>query len=620
MNRTLVMSMVAVTLMGAAVAAEAALRTVEADGKVAEVTLYRGQAQVVREIPVIGKGGSLELIVSNLPQQIQPGSMFGEGEAGLEVRAVRYRQRAVGEAPKKEIAELDAQILEQQDELALIAQKKELMGKRNAYLDKLDNFVASTAKTDQSKGALDAESLEKITLFSFAQREEAAAASIKFRQEEREIKKALELLQRKRAEITRGSSQTLHEAVLFLEKTGSDSKSVRLTYVVGGCGWSPSYNFRAVSKDKKIAVEYNALIRQMSGEDWEGVKLTLSTATPQLSAAAPGLAPFRVLLTRGADPNNKLTEVTLRRKVQQLKQGQYANITRQNAAVQMDDNLIANWQLNAGANDYQLLELSNGAKKLRVLQQESLVDADGPSLSYRMDTPVSLASRSDQQMIRIMRKTLDSELYHVAIPVLSANVYREAGLQNTTEVDLLSGQVNMYLDGRFVGRSEIPTVARGQKFIVGFGADPQLRTARELVKREETTQGGNLVVKFAYRLVVENYKSVKLPVRVMDRLPYTQDNKDLRVTLADMKDKLSKDPLYLRLEEHKGILRWDIEVPAESSGAEARMVEFGYQLEYARDYYLANPMQVQVDGQAGPSQQPALQQEFFELQQQRLSH
>lgn len=613
MNRFLIVGFVSVVVLGLACGVQAAVRSVSADGNVVEVTLYRGQAQVVREIPVGGKAGNIELVVSNLPRQIQAGSLFGEGDAGLEVRAVRYRQRAVGEAPTKEIAELDQQILVTQDELNLIEQREALMNKRAAYLDKLDTFVASTASNDQSKGNLDAESLQKITLFSFEQREKAAAESIKLRQEKREAHKALELLQRKRAEITRGSSKTLREAVVFLDKTGDGDASVRLTYTVTGCGWGPAYTFQANSADKTVAIEYNALIQQVSGEDWNNVKLTLSTATPQLSAAAPGLAPFRVSLMRGDDPNKRLSEVDLRRKVQVLSESQYRNYARQNEATSFIDNLDVNWRLNANANDYQLLELGNGKKKLAVLQQESLTKSDGPSLSYAMETPVSLASRSDQQMIRIMRKSLTSELYHVAMPVLSGNVYREASLQNTTDVDLLAGLVNMYLDGRFVGRTEIPTVARGQSLVVGFGADPQLKTSRELVKREETTQGGNLVVNFAYRLTVENFKSEQLPVRVMDRLPFSSSNQEMRVTLGEMDDKLSEDPVYLRLEKPKGILRWDIQVPADASGADARIVDFSYQLEYARDYYLANPA-ADAQGQAMPNEQ---REEFFELQKMR---
>ena len=41
---------------------------------------------------------------------------------------------------------------------------------------------------------------------------------------------------------------------------------------------------------------------------------------------------------------------------------------------------------------------------------------------------------------------------------------------------------------------------------VGAFADPQLRTRRELVNKTEAIQGGNNVMSFEYRLVIENYK------------------------------------------------------------------------------------------------------------------
>ena len=61
--------------------------------------------------------------------------------------------------------------------------------------------------------------------------------------------------------------------------------------------------------------------------------------------------------------------------------------------------------------------------------------------------------------------------------MLTSYVYREAELANSSDQDLLAGPITVYLDGRFVGRGEIPTVA-GQTFVVGFGADPQLRARR----------------------------------------------------------------------------------------------------------------------------------------------
>lgn len=96
----------------------------------------------------------------------------------------------------------------------------------------------------------------------------------------------------------------------------------------------------------------------------------------------------------------------------------------------------------------------------------------------------------------------------------------------------VSGPINVYLDDRFVGRGEIPTVARGQSFVIGLGSDSQLRTRRELVNRTAHINGGNQEITVNYRLVLENYKDVPISARLTDRLlkPLKQDN--IRVTLS----------------------------------------------------------------------------------------
>src|SRR5687768_9501491 len=70
-----------------------------ANSKIESVILYRGQAQVTRTFAVEGDPGKVELILSDLPEQIIPDSLFSEPGEGLAVRAVRYRTRAVGVEP-----------------------------------------------------------------------------------------------------------------------------------------------------------------------------------------------------------------------------------------------------------------------------------------------------------------------------------------------------------------------------------------------------------------------------------------------------------------------------------------------------------------------------------------
>jgi uncharacterized protein (TIGR02231 family) len=581
----------------------------EVSGRVTDVTLYRQQAMVTRTIPLEGPAGGVEIVVGDLPEQVVPGTLFAEGSQGLEVRAVRFRTRAVGQTPREEVRKLDDAIEAINEKLGLNKKGMELLAKRTAYLDQLEGFVAPTAKAELSKGVLDAEALQAVTVFSFDQRKAVADEQVGLEKEAKELNKQLSLLQRQRAELAGGATRTVREAVLFLQRHVEGKESVKLNYLVGECGWSPSYTFRAGKDGKQVAAECNGLIHQMTGEDWNGVALTLSTASPALSAAGPGLAPFPLTLIEGGE-QKKVSQSDLASQIQSIRGRQSSAIAENLKSSDLRGNIAASWAANAAANEFQNLEILNGKEVLSMLQRHESRAAEGPSLSYRLPGAVSLASRSDQQMVRILQTSFESRFYHVATPVLTSYVYREAELKNTSQEDLLAGPITVYLDGRFVGRGEIPTVARGQTFVVGFGADPQLRARRELAERTEGIQGGNRELSFKYRLVVENYKAEQVAIRVFDRIPHSDRPADIRVKLGEMTDALSKDELYLRTEEPKGLLRWEIDVEAGATGAQARIIQYGFTVDFDRNFSL---------GPVGDSPQQ-LQREFETLQRTRLAH
>ncbi len=580
-----------------------------ATGTITEVTLYRGQAQVVREMTLDGPAGPRELVVTGLPQHVLGPSLFAEGSDALEVRAVRYRQRAVGEEPREEIRRLDEKIQSLSDELTLNAQYQQLVEHAVQYLGKMEDFVAPTAKMELQQGVLDAETLKALTEHNFQSRREIAQRSVDLTIEQRELRRQLSELQRAHAQLTRGSSRTVHEAVVFVEKTDDRAQALRLSYLVNQCGWTPAYNFRGDSQAGRVTVEYNAMIQQMSGEDWSNVRLRLSTATPALSAAVPSLAPFHVAVHRDR-PESERPAQPQADVIQQYKGQVYrqqAAFAANAQAINIDEFNRRNWDVNTFGNDIQIMELTVDKAALKSLRKIGGHDGAEPSLSYDLPEPVSLASRSDRQMVRITGSPVDAAFYFVATPVLSPHAYREAELLNTTDKDLLGGQVNVYLDGRFVGRTELPTVARGQTFVVGFGGDPQLRTERQLIDRDRKFHGGNQVLTAGYRLTIENYMDRPATVRLRDRVPYAGMTNDIRLTLGDMTDPMSTDALFVRLEQPRGILRWDIEVDANASGENARLVEYAYQLEYDRSVTLTTP---------GADASPAMREEFEQFRDQ----
>lgn len=94
----------------------------------------------------------------------------------------------------------------------------------------------------------------------------------------------------------------------MVSKTGVDCKkhmNFRLIscLVVRQASWSSLYDIRAdlsaTSGNSKegnppVKLNYRANITQSTGEDWKGVSLTLSTASPLLGSTVPKVQPWRI--------------------------------------------------------------------------------------------------------------------------------------------------------------------------------------------------------------------------------------------------------------------------------------------------------------------------------------
>ena len=299
--------LVVVVVYGVSVAS--AMETVETPGKVDAITVYRGQALVTRLLELSGPAGLREVVVTDLPEHVVPSSIHAESADGVEVRSVRYRMRPVLRDVRVEVRKLDEQIREVRDELEATQRHKQLAAQQGTYLDKLEQFVAPTANVELTKGVLNAETLKVLTEFLYEQREALAEAELRLHLEQRGLDEQLELLHRRRQELTGSSSRTAREAVVFVNLRTANGGRLRLRYLVDRATWSPSYNVRADADRAQVLVEYNASIQQMSGEDWTDVAMTLSTATPSLVAKAPVLTLLTIALVHPpAEPQRQKGE------------------------------------------------------------------------------------------------------------------------------------------------------------------------------------------------------------------------------------------------------------------------------------------------------------------------
>lgn len=577
-------------LMAAPAVAEDAVRDA---GRVVAVTVFQGQALVTREVALPAGEGLVEVIVTDLPERLLPGSLYAEPGEGVEVRSVRARVRPTDEAPREEIKELEAQILELARVQRALTREQQLLKQRTNYLNNLESFTTGGAKQELEHGVLNAETLSELTQLVFSRRSEVADRELDVAVELEDVKKRQSLLQRELQTLTAGRQRSRREAVVFLSK-GADEAAVRLNYLVAGATWSPSYNLRASEENDDITVEYNASVTQMSGEDWTDVAMTLSTATPSLVAAAPKLEPLAIRLTapKPASSSGRQSKMDLSRRQRQLasNRGNFGA----NSSLEVAQDLFASGEesaprggfgggggafgggggfgayysekgkeldggdsgLNRIADQLQILDFVSRGKLSKESKGAKPAETEGMSVVFRLPNATSLPSRSDKQLIQIAALPLKAERYRVATPVLTGYVYREAKLTNDSAFVLLAGPAATFLGDRFVGRGSAPTVAIGESFTVGLGIDESLRASRELVDKSDRIQGGNRIASFDYELVVENFAGEAAAVRVLDRLPKSA-GEAIKVSLVESKPEPAESD-----DAEEGLLRWDLEAPA----------------------------------------------------------
>jgi len=618
-----------------ALTAAASADLIETRGDVDSVTIFRGQALVSRGIDLPGPVGLREIVITELPEFIIPASLYAESSEGLEVRTVSYRMRPLAEDARENVRALDQKIRDVKDRIDGVRAQKSYLEWQRQYLDKLENFLAVTAQIENSRGVLNAETIATMTALLMKQRLEQTEAGRTLDLEVRTLEEQRVLLERERETISLRTSRSAREAVVFVNQTAPNGR-LRLNYLVDRASWSPSYNLRApasserASENADVTVEYLASIQQMSGEDWTNVRLTLSTATPALVSSAPALGPLAIALAAQprqsgaagavavggnyADAKKELArrqiEVEFNRNMGNAPGkppsapadalGQTMEVADRDAggadvllvfnaqAFAGGDGNRADLSLNEVAAEGQLLDVVSREKIVRQERSKSVLppppSEESVSVTYSVASRTSIPSRSDQQLIQIARRQAPSAFYKLATPVLTNSVFDEALVTNASDMVLLAGPSASYAGGEFVGRGVVPTVAVGQTFTAGFGIDTSIRATRDLIERAESTQGGNRVVDFTYRISLENFSKQPVALRLLDRLPNPQ-GQDIKLTLVSSgaeNQPLSTDPAYERTLRKSGILRWDLTVPAERGAADPYTLEYRFQLEYDR--------------------------------------
>ena len=166
--------------------------------------------------------------------------------------------------------------------------------------------------------------------------------------------------------------------------------------MVTGAGWKPLYDMRLIEKDGNSTLEigYLGQVTQNSGETWEQVALTLSTARPALAGTLPELDPWYIRPDEPGIPLMRIAEEPQMRTSVAMKAAPAAasGVSRDHAAE----------------------------------EQIAEVDTSGPAVTYVIPGVTTIPPDGAAHKVTVTRFSLKPRLDYVSAPRLAQAVYRRA--------------------------------------------------------------------------------------------------------------------------------------------------------------------------------------------------
>ena len=178
-------------------------------------------------------------------------------------------------------------------------------------------------------------------------------------------------------------------------------------------------------------------------------------------------------------------------------------------------------------------------------------------LSVVIDVPVDLATGVENLRLALDQVSFPARVVARAVPRHDATAFVVAEVTNAGPDILLPGQAFLYRDGALTGMAVLDALSPGDKVDLGFGAIDGIRLTRDMPERVEGDRGiitTQTQIEEQAVLEVENLTGEAWPVRVLDQVPYSEQE-ELEITF-------SADPQVTEadVDGKRGVLAWDFDL------------------------------------------------------------
>lgn len=268
-----------------------------------------------------------------------------------------------------------------------------------------------------------------------------------------------------------------------------------VSYIVSDAGWIPSYDLRAESVKKPLEMVYKGKIYQKTGQDWKNVKLFVSTYRPSYNQDRPILSPLYI-----------------------------AEYSTYNAQAE-----TASYSLKTAAKEVNSYQMREDAIVRPSQIPVATVSDSQMNVIYELNYNQTILSQEKEQYVILDKKQIDAAYKYHTVPKLNNQVFLMASIKNWQNLNLISGEANIYFEDNYIGKTNIASNYVKDEFPISLGVNERI-TVKRIKLEDKTSQksfNSNKWETESFQISIRNNTKESIELEILDQLPISENSKIL---------------------------------------------------------------------------------------------
>lgn len=476
---------------------------------VESVKVYFNGAEVFRKAKVSLPKGNTILIVEGIAEQINASSIQVKASSHITILSVSHHVNY------NKLPEETSRIKSIKDSIQNINDLLVTNRNKLSVLQAEEQILKENRKVAGSQANLNTLELQKLLDLNTARLTEINRKTFEINKQNVDLQNHLNELNKKLYEENQKLPFAKGELRFLVNSTQAAMSQFEFSYLALDAGWLPMYDIYNEGADKPTRFVYKAEVAQATGELWEQVKLTLSSANPSLGIDPPVSKPIIASF---------FPMYTIKKPVQNQKLRFENNYS-------YDKDMMSD-QMDQGRGGIARPGTFNKTASFEESNQEELrsdplsfsLSANEVAINFEVEQPYSIPFDGKGRVVSMKSFELPVQYEYYSIPRVESEVFLTGLTTNWQQHNLLPGFANVFFRQNFTGKVYIEPKADSDTLRLSFGRDKKVLVERKMISdfSKRSFLGSTKKESFEFQIKLNNTNSTDISIRLIDHIPLSR--------------------------------------------------------------------------------------------------